>query len=142
MLSSLRKPKTIVIRGNDELEYTFLVKGGEDLRQDQRVEQLFEIMNDILGQDAACSQRGLRLVTYQVIPMTPRSDYAFLFNNIDLFYIISNSGFLYSAQVCHASGAHDASTLLPLITRPFKSFLKPSQLPGEYTACAAKYVAH
>ncbi|XP_071796803.1 DNA-dependent protein kinase catalytic subunit-like [Asterias amurensis] len=72
VLSSMRKPKTIVIRGNDELEYTFLVKGGEDLRQDQRVEQLFEIMNDILVQDAACSQRGLRLVTYQVIPMTPR----------------------------------------------------------------------
>ncbi len=24
----------------------------------------------------------------------------------------------------------------------FISFLKPSQLPGEYTACAAKYVAH
>ena len=68
----MRKPKRIVIRGNDERDYMFLVKGGEDLRLDQRVEQLFGIMNDILGQDAACSQRGLRLVTYQVIPMTPR----------------------------------------------------------------------
>ncbi len=27
-------------------------------------------------------------------------------------------------------------------TGPFVSFFKPSQLPGEYTACAAKYVAH
>ena len=26
--------------------------------------------------------------------------------------------------------------LLPLVTKPFKSFLKPSQLHGEYTACA------
>ena len=27
-------------------------------------------------------------------------------------------------------------TLLPLLIRPFNLFLKPSQLPGEYTACA------
>ena len=72
VLGSIRKPKMITIRGNDEKDYQFLVKGGEDLRLDQRVEQLFCIMNDILQQDSACSQRGLRLVTYQVIPMTPR----------------------------------------------------------------------
>lgn len=30
-------------------------------------------MNEILMEDSACSQRGLRLKTYQVIPMTPRS---------------------------------------------------------------------
>ncbi|XP_072167838.1 DNA-dependent protein kinase catalytic subunit-like [Diadema setosum] len=71
-LTSLRKPKCITIRGNDECEYLFLVKVGEDLRMDQRIEQLFGIMNGILGQDAACGQRGLSLITYQVIPMTPR----------------------------------------------------------------------
>ncbi|XP_030839871.1 DNA-dependent protein kinase catalytic subunit [Strongylocentrotus purpuratus] len=71
-LSSLRKPKCITIRGNDEMDYPFLVKVGEDLRMDQRIEQLFCIMNGILAQDAACSQRGLTLTTYQVVPMTPR----------------------------------------------------------------------
>ena len=29
-------------------------------------------------------------------------------------------------------------TLLPLVTGPCISFLKPSQLPGEYTACATR----
>ncbi|XP_077979786.1 DNA-dependent protein kinase catalytic subunit-like [Glandiceps talaboti] len=72
VLASLRKPKRLTIRGNDEKEYRFLVKGGEDLRLDQRIEQLFGIMNDIMAQDPACSQRNLKLVTYQVIPMTPR----------------------------------------------------------------------
>ncbi|XP_022110995.1 DNA-dependent protein kinase catalytic subunit-like [Acanthaster planci] len=72
VLSSMRKPKRIVIRGNDEHDYSFLVKGGEDLRLDQRVEQLFRIMNSILEQDSTCSQQGLQLVTYEVIPMTPR----------------------------------------------------------------------
>ena len=72
VMSSIRKPKRVTIRGNDEREYMFLVKGGEDLRQDQRIEQLFAIMNDIFTQDAACRQRHLELRTYQVVPMTPR----------------------------------------------------------------------
>jgi hypothetical protein len=71
---SLRKPKRIVIRGHDEKEYPFLVKGGEDLRQDQRIEQIFEVMNAILSQDAACSQRNMQLRTYRVVPMTSRYD--------------------------------------------------------------------
>ncbi|NWI56935.1 PRKDC kinase, partial [Calyptomena viridis] len=72
VMESLRKPKRITIRGSDEQEYPFLVKGGEDLRQDQRIEQLFDVMNIILSQDAACSQRNMQLKTYQVIPMTTR----------------------------------------------------------------------
>ncbi|XP_065898419.1 DNA-dependent protein kinase catalytic subunit-like isoform X2 [Dysidea avara] len=72
VLSSIRKPKRITIRGDDEKEYMFLVKGGEDLRLDQRIEQLFTVMNSILLSDSACGQRGLSLKTYQVIPMTPR----------------------------------------------------------------------
>jgi len=99
-MGSIRKPKRLTIRGDDEKEYMFLVKGGEDLRMDQRIEQvlsysftkilqllqgiiitvyllipcvqLFGVMNEILMEDSACSQRGLRLKTYEVIPMTPR----------------------------------------------------------------------
>ncbi|XP_030325655.1 DNA-dependent protein kinase catalytic subunit isoform X2 [Strigops habroptila] len=72
VMESLRKPKRITIRGSDEQEYPFLVKGGEDLRQDQRIEQLFDVMNIILSQDATCRQRNMQLKTYQVIPMTTR----------------------------------------------------------------------
>eukprot|EP00058_Branchiostoma_floridae_P019566 XP_002605056.1 hypothetical protein BRAFLDRAFT_85202 [Branchiostoma floridae] len=72
VMGSLRKPKRITIRGDDERDRPFLVKGGEDLRQDQRIQQLFDIMNDILTLDPACSQRQLRIRTYGVIPMTSR----------------------------------------------------------------------
>ncbi|ELU11183.1 hypothetical protein CAPTEDRAFT_224273 [Capitella teleta] len=72
VLRSLRMPKSIVIRGNDEKEYKFLVKGGEDLRQDQRVQQVFNLMNEIYANDANCHARRLQLKTFQVIPMTPR----------------------------------------------------------------------
>ncbi|XP_036452457.1 DNA-dependent protein kinase catalytic subunit isoform X2 [Colossoma macropomum] len=72
VMTSIRRPKRLIMRGDDERDHPFLVKGGEDLRQDQRIEQLFGIMNIILSQDAACSQRSLMLRTYQVIPMTSR----------------------------------------------------------------------
>ena len=39
-MNSIRKPKHLTIRGDDEKEYMFLVKGGEDLRMDQRIEQV------------------------------------------------------------------------------------------------------
>ncbi|KAL6490371.1 hypothetical protein MHYP_G00007160 [Metynnis hypsauchen] len=72
VMTSIRRPKRVIMRGDDEKDHPFLVKGGEDLRQDQRIEQLFGVMNIILSQDAACSQRSLMLRTYQVIPMTSR----------------------------------------------------------------------
>lgn len=53
MLQSIRKPVRIVIRGDDEKDYPFLVKGGEDLRLDQRIEQLFVLMNRIFDQVSA-----------------------------------------------------------------------------------------
>lgn len=71
-LSSLRRPKCLTIRGNDQKEHKFLVKGGEDQRQDQRIETLFELINDLLKRDSRCYQRNLSLKTYQVIPMTTK----------------------------------------------------------------------
>jgi len=44
-LASIRKPKKLTINGSNEKEYDLLVKGGEDLRLDQRVQQVFKIMN-------------------------------------------------------------------------------------------------
>ncbi|KAG6961737.1 hypothetical protein JG687_00007536 [Phytophthora cactorum] len=55
---------------DDEKDYTFLVKGGEDLRLDQRIEQLFGVMNQILDADPRCRDQRLSLTTYDVIPMT------------------------------------------------------------------------
>lgn len=72
VMSSIRRPKRLIIRGDDERDHPFLVKGGEDLRQDQRIEQLFSVMNIVLSHDTACTHRGLQLRTYQVIPINTR----------------------------------------------------------------------
>ena len=44
-MNSIRKPKRIIIHGDNEKEYKFLVKGGEDLRLDQRIEQVLQNMS-------------------------------------------------------------------------------------------------
>ncbi|KAK5584232.1 hypothetical protein RB653_005840 [Dictyostelium firmibasis] len=72
VMGSLRKPKRVKIHGNDERDYPFLIKGGEDLRLDQRIQQLFGIMNEILKRDTACNKRSLNITTYQVVPMTSK----------------------------------------------------------------------
>lgn len=51
-MKSLRKPKRLTMFGNNEKKYHVLVKGGEDLRLDQRIEQIFSVMNIILLKDA------------------------------------------------------------------------------------------
>jgi DNA-dependent protein kinase catalytic subunit len=72
VMSSIRKPKCIIIRGDDQKEHKFLVKGGEDQRQDQRIETLFEMINNLLKSDSKCYQRNLSIKTYKVIPMTSK----------------------------------------------------------------------
>lgn len=83
VMSSLRKPKRIKLYGSAGGQHYFLVKGGEDLRNDERIEQLFSLMNTVVqagvdtdgssgvggsGGGNACG--GLRARTYAVIPMT------------------------------------------------------------------------
>lgn len=72
IMSSIRRPKALVIHGSDEKDYKFLVKGGEDLRLDQRIEQLFDAMNVCLQRDPKCAKRMFNIRTYQVVPMTTR----------------------------------------------------------------------
>ncbi|ETV82803.1 hypothetical protein, variant 1 [Aphanomyces astaci] len=70
VLPSKQLPKRLVLHASDERTYMYLVKGGEDLRLDQRIEQLFGVMNGILHQHTTCSRRQLSTRTYNVVPMT------------------------------------------------------------------------
>ncbi|KER31738.1 hypothetical protein T265_02103 [Opisthorchis viverrini] len=48
-LVSLRQPKLISLVGSNAKHYSWLVKGGEDLRQDTRIQHMFAITNQLLG---------------------------------------------------------------------------------------------
>ena len=49
----------------------FLVKGGEDVRLDQRVEELFELVNRSFLQFPETNKRQLKINRFEVIPMKP-----------------------------------------------------------------------
>jgi len=51
----------------------FLLKGHEDLRQDERVMQLFGLVNTLLTNDPETFKRHLSIERYSVIPLSPNS---------------------------------------------------------------------
>jgi hypothetical protein len=72
VMSSLRRPRVITMRASDHRDRVFLVKGGEDLRLDQRIIQLLRVMNGLLASDARCAKRQLGVATYDVAPLSRR----------------------------------------------------------------------
>ncbi|XP_065079037.1 DNA-dependent protein kinase catalytic subunit-like isoform X2 [Ochlerotatus camptorhynchus] len=76
MFVSLRKPIRIRINGSDGKSYDFLVKYGEDLRQDQRVQQLLCTISSQLSLDRHCKEHQLSVRTYEVIPI--RTDFGII----------------------------------------------------------------
>lgn len=67
------RPKVLECRGTNGKIYKMLVKGGDDLRQDAVMEQLFGLVNILLRNEAATRQRNLHLRTYKVVPLSPDS---------------------------------------------------------------------
>eukprot|EP01083_Nonionella_stella_P086661 240892_1 len=70
VMGSLMKPKRITVRCDNEKEYRLLVKGGEDLRMDQRFEQMFDVFNKVMSSDPSCRSRNMSLRRYDVVPLT------------------------------------------------------------------------
>ena len=60
IIPSKQRPRKLVCCGSDGREYTFLLKGHEDLRQDERVMQLFGLVNTLLANSAETSKHDLR----------------------------------------------------------------------------------
>ena len=61
VISSKQRPRKILIVGSDGNEHTFLLKGHEDLRQDERVMQLFGLTNALLANHRDTSKRDLAI---------------------------------------------------------------------------------
>ncbi|XP_063917186.1 serine/threonine-protein kinase mTOR isoform X2 [Zophobas morio] len=73
VITSKQRPRKLVIRGSNGKEYMFLLKGHEDLRQDERVMQLFGLVNTLLMKDPDTFRRNLTIQRYAVIPLSTNS---------------------------------------------------------------------
>lgn len=70
VITSKQRPRKITIRGNDGKDYVFLLKGHEDLRQDERVMQLFGLANALLARDRRTNKHDLNIQRYAIAPLS------------------------------------------------------------------------
>ncbi|PSS02733.1 Serine/threonine-protein kinase [Actinidia chinensis var. chinensis] len=73
VITSKQRPRKLTIHGNNGEDYAFLLKGHEDLRQDERVMQLFGLVNTLLENSRKTEDKDLSIQRYAVIPLSPNS---------------------------------------------------------------------
>jgi FKBP12-rapamycin complex-associated protein len=73
VIASKQRPRRLTLKGDDDREYQYLLKGHEDLRQDERVMQLFSLVNTLLSVDTDSFKRRLHIQRYPVIPLAPNA---------------------------------------------------------------------
>ncbi|KAI9793200.1 MAG: phosphatidylinositol kinase- protein kinase tor1 [Peltula sp. TS41687] len=86
VIASKQRPRKISLKGGDGNTYTFLLKGHEDIRQDERVMQLFGLINTLLATDPECLKRHLNIQKYPVIPLSQSSGLLGWVPNSDTFH--------------------------------------------------------
>jgi len=86
VIESKQRPRRLTIIGSDGLEYSFLLKGHEDLRQDERVMQLFGLVNTLLATHEQTTQKNLSIHRYSVIPLAPNSGLIRWLENCDTLH--------------------------------------------------------
>lgn len=70
VITSKQRPRKITLRGSDGKDYMFLLKGHEDLRQDERVMQLFGLVNALLTRDPQTRKHDLMIQRYGISPLS------------------------------------------------------------------------
>nr|CAD2129462.1 unnamed protein product [Meloidogyne enterolobii] len=73
IIMSKQRPRKIYMRGSDGKEYAFLLKGHEDPRQDERVMQLFGLVNSLILREAETSRRNLTIQRYSITTLSQSS---------------------------------------------------------------------
>jgi len=73
VISSKQRPRKLVIHGSDSGQYPFLLKGHEDLRQDERAMQLFGLVNNLLSANDRCKTAHLSIQRFSVLPLSSDS---------------------------------------------------------------------
>ncbi|KAJ2768670.1 phosphatidylinositol kinase- protein kinase tor1, partial [Coemansia nantahalensis] len=68
-----QRPRQMNMVGSDGKQYVFLIKGREDLRQDERVMQVFGLVNSLLARDKGTARRSLAIERFPAVPLSPNS---------------------------------------------------------------------
>ncbi|KAG5491822.1 hypothetical protein JIQ42_01730 [Leishmania sp. Namibia] len=99
VMPSKQKPRRIGLDASDGAKYRFLLKGHEDMRQDERVMQFIRLIDTIFQSDNAASAIGLSIPQYAVIPLT---------DNVGVVGWVENTETIYKMLETHRQ-AHEVS---------------------------------
>jgi FKBP12-rapamycin complex-associated protein len=86
VIPSKQRPRKMTLRGSDGVAYTYLLKGHEDIRQDERVMQLFGLVNTLLNNDSESFKRHLNIQKFPAIPLSQNSGLLGWVPNSDTFH--------------------------------------------------------
>ncbi|KAH7926057.1 FAT-domain-containing protein [Leucogyrophana mollusca] len=73
VIASKQRPRKLWFKGSDGQDYHYGLKGHEDLRQDERVMQLFSLVNTLLSVETNSFKRRLHIHRYSIIPLAPNA---------------------------------------------------------------------
>lgn len=88
VIQSKQRPRKLALKGSDGVNYTYVVKGHEDIRQDERVMQLFGLVNTLLSHDPECLKRHLNIQRYAAIPLSTQSGLLGWVPNSDTLHVL------------------------------------------------------
>ena len=70
IFNTKQHPRQLSMIGTDDKEYLFLLKGHEDLHQDERAMQLFNLVNTILANNKITANKNLFIDTFSIFPLS------------------------------------------------------------------------
>jgi FKBP12-rapamycin complex-associated protein len=122
VITSKQRPRKISITGSDGYEYVFLLKGHEDLRQDERVMQLLGLVNEFLSANDETRRRNFIIQRYPVIPLAPNNGLLGWVDQCDTFHVLikeyrEKAGIIFDAEVRHMLDKAPNYEQLPLINK-------------------------
>ncbi|CDS00383.1 hypothetical protein [Sporisorium scitamineum] len=88
VIASKQHPRRLKMKGSDGKTYQYLLKGHEDLRQDERVMQLFGLVNTLLSIDSESYKRRLEIRRFPVIPLSPNTGMLGWVENTDTLHVL------------------------------------------------------
>ncbi|KAF2145019.1 uncharacterized protein K452DRAFT_221441 [Aplosporella prunicola CBS 121167] len=88
VIQSKQRPRKLHLKGSDGMNYMYVLKGHEDIRQDERVMQLFGLVNTLLANDAESRKRHLNIQRYPAIPLSTQSGLLGWVPNSDTLHVL------------------------------------------------------
>ncbi len=88
VIQSKQRPRKLTLKGSDGQIYAYALKGHEDIRQDERVMQLFGLVNTLLANDTESRKRHLNIQRYPAIPLSTQSGLLGWVPNSDTLHVL------------------------------------------------------